>query len=157
MPTPTVAGRLSEAWAFLCGESQPFVQVAPPSLPRAAHGAMAAMLPLHGENALVAACRVELSDEQVSKVASHLFGVEAAALSDADRRDAALEACNVLGSCLAGTLVPAQRIHIGCPEPEGALLEGLATRIQFRPQAGSQPRLDLLSPAGGVAMKDQQP
>jgi hypothetical protein len=155
--TSAIESRLSEAWAFLCGESCPFVQVAPPAVAGLADGDASAVLPIHSEDDLVAACRVVLSDEQVLQVATFLFGVEASDLSDADLRDAVFEACNVLGSCMAQSLCTPEPISIGCPEPEGERLSGLATQSQYRACTGTEPRLDLLARPEGVETEDQLP
>lgn len=140
-----IGGRLSKAWAFLCGESRAFVEVAPPAVTAIGSRDASALLPVTLGDSTEGACRVVISAEQARQVASFLFGVGEQELSPADLQDAVLEACNVLGSCLVQSIADADRISIGCPEIDGRAVAELVTQSQYRPEALAGPRLDLLA------------
>jgi hypothetical protein len=149
-----IQGRLSEAWAFLTGEPQEFLQVVPPALGSVGETDHVALLPIRVDESIEGACRLVIRRDQAARVASYLFGLEVQDLSEADLHDAVLEACNVLGSCLAQRLEKAERVSIGCPSLAAEAPQGLFTHSHFCPVTLNEPRLDLLTGAPLVPRED---
>lgn len=117
-----MASKLASAWAFLRGNERHFEAVSPLEL-RPGERVHAIVLPVYVPDHLATyllAVSLLIDNEEAVGIASHMFGLPESDVQTEDVRDASQEACNVLGSCLAGNLIgddnQALKLEIGLPQ-----------------------------------------
>ncbi len=122
VPKDHLANELASAWTFLRGNERHFEEASPLEL-RPGECMYAIVLPVHCPapfGTCLLAVSLLVDEQEAIHIASHMFGLAESEVQAEDVRDASQEACNVLGSCLAGNLIgdddQAPKLAIGLPK-----------------------------------------
>jgi hypothetical protein len=110
-----VSAQLSQAWDFLGGVARHFDFLVEP-LPALAYAEYSFVLPMsvYAEQR-TGGVGVLIAREDALQVASHMFGMDAAQVQDADLQDACAEVCNVFSDCIALHVSGNEDVSIGLP------------------------------------------
>lgn len=113
-----MASKLVPAWLFLRGVERCFEESLLQDT-RPGEREHAVVLPVRLAEDLpqrLMAVGLLIDEQEAIDVASFMFGLPAGDISGEDIRDACMEACNVLGSCLVKSPDEAHPVEIGLPQ-----------------------------------------